>query len=83
MPTPFLPDYPKLDNNTLKIKNIFYFSKPGTVLEMSIPKLGLPGYRWLPSIYLGIGINRCRRLKLSKRQFEKKDTRDETRYGNY
>jgi hypothetical protein len=45
MPTPFLPDYPKLDNNTLKINNIFYFSKPGTVLEMSIPKLGLPGYR--------------------------------------
>ena len=83
MLTPFLPDFPKLDNNTLKINNIFYCPKPGTVLETSIPKLGLPGYRWLPSIYLGIGINRCRRLKLSKRQFEKKDTRDETRYGNY
>ena len=83
MLTPFLPNFPKIDNNTLKINDIFYCPKPGTVLETSNLKLGLPVYRRPPSIYLGIRINLCRRLKLSKRQFEKKDTRDETRYGNY
>jgi hypothetical protein len=60
----FLHNLSKLAYTTLKLNNILCEYKNGTVLERSIPKLGLPSYRWLPSICLGIGINRYRRLKI-------------------